>query len=140
AGMVNDSSSFLNQVVNAKMNAPAIELLARAILCNWLVCLALWMSARTQNDVAKAIVIFWCLFAFIAAGFEHSVANMTLFSIALLGKHPESVSLLGMGYNLFWVTLGNLLSGGLFMALGYWLYSDTRRSPGDEDTGYRRRA
>ncbi len=41
AGMVDDSSSFLNQVVSAKMNAPAIELLARAILCNWLVCLAL---------------------------------------------------------------------------------------------------
>jgi nitrite transporter NirC len=59
---------------------------------------------------------------------------MTLFSIALLGKHPESVSLLGMGYNLLWVTLGNLLSGGLFMALGYWLYSGVRMSPGGEDT------
>jgi len=132
-GLVDDSSSFLNQVVSAKMNAPAIELMARAILCNWLVCLALWMSARTQNDAAKAIVIFWCLFAFVASGFEHSVANMTLFSIALLGEHPESVSLLGMGYNLFWVTLGNLLSGGLFMGLGYWLYSGDRRSPDGED-------
>jgi nitrite transporter NirC len=132
-GMVDDSSSFLNQVVSAKMNAPAIELLARAILCNWLVCLALWMSARTQNDAAKVIVIFWALFAFIASGFEHSVANMTLFSIALLGKHPESVSLLGMGYNLFWVTLGNLLSGGLFMAVGYWLYSRPRNGSVAED-------
>ncbi|MBI2328478.1 MAG: formate/nitrite transporter family protein [Chloroflexi bacterium] len=134
AGMVSDSSSFLNQVVSAKMNAPAIELLARAILCNWLVCLALWMSARTQNEVAKAIVIFWALFAFIASGFEHSVANMTLFSIALLGNHPETVSLFGMGYNLLWVTLGNLLSGGLFMAFGYWLYSGEKSSPNEEDT------
>ena len=134
AGMVDDSSSFLNQVVSAKMNAPAIELLARAMLCNWLVCLALWMSARTQNDVAKAIVIFWALFAFIASGFEHSVANMTLFSIALLGEHPETVGLSGMVYNLLWVTLGNLLSGSLFMALGYWLYSGPRKSPDDEDT------
>ena len=123
AGMVSDSSSFLNQVAAAKMNAPAIELLARAMLCNWLVCLSLWMSSRTNNDAAKCIVIFWCLFAFIASGFEHSVANMTLFSIALLGKHPATVSLSGMAYNLFWVTLGNLLSGSLFMALGYWLYS-----------------
>lgn len=122
-GMVSDSSSFLNQVVSAKMNASVMELLARAILCNWLVCLALWMSARTNNDAAKAVVIFWCLYAFIASGFEHSVANMTLFSIALLGEHPETVSLLGMGYNLLWVTLGNLLSGSLFMAVGYWLYS-----------------
>src|SRR3972149_914022 len=69
AGIVSDSSSFLNQVASAKMNAPAIELLARAILCNWLVCLALWMSVRTNNDTAKCIVIFWCLYAFIASGF-----------------------------------------------------------------------
>ena len=123
AGMVNDSSSFLNQVASAKMNAPAIELFARAILCNWWVCLALWMSGRTTNDAAKCIVIFWCLYAFIASGFEHSVANMTLFSISLLGKHPATVSLFGMARNLFWVTLGNLFSGSVFMALGYWLYS-----------------
>ncbi len=132
-GMVNDPSSFLNQVVSAKMNAPAIELLARAILCNWLVCLALWMSARTNNDAAKAIVIFWALFAFIASGFEHSVANMTLFSIALLGQHPATVSLSGMGYNLLWVTLGNLLSGSLFMAVGYWLYSYRSERHYEED-------
>ena len=130
AGMVSDSSSFLNQVASAKMNAPVIELLARGILCNWLVCLALWMSARTNNDAAKVIVIFWALLAFIASGFEHSVANMTLFSIALLGEHPETVSLYGMGYNLLWVTLGNLLAGSLFMALGYWLYSRGSKTKG----------
>src|SRR3990172_7691266 len=86
AGTVGEPTSFLHKTAAAKMSAPAIELLARAILCNWLVTLALWMSARTQNDVAKAIVIFWALFAFIASGFEHSVANMTLFSIALIGE------------------------------------------------------
>ena len=133
AGMVDDSSSFLHQVVFAKMNAPVIELVARAMLCNWLVCLALWMSARTQNEVAKAIVIFWTLFAFIASGFEHSVANMTLFSISFLGNHPATVSLAGMGYNLLWVTLGNLISGSLFMAVGYWAYSGGRSRPDEED-------
>lgn len=127
-GLVGDEGSFLNQVVSAKMNASPVELLARGILCNWLVCLALWMSGRTKSDAAKCIVIFWCLFAFIASGFEHSVANMTLFSISLLGRHPESVSLAGMGYNLLWVTLGNLLSGSVFMALGYWLYSGGNKS------------
>ncbi len=122
-GMVSDSSSFLNQVASAKMNASAIELFARGILCNWLVCLALWMSGRTENDAAKCILIFWCLFAFIASGFEHSVANMTLFSIALLGEHTKAVSLSGMVYNLFWVTLGNMLAGSIFVAFGHWLYS-----------------
>lgn len=105
----------------AKMNAPAIELLVRGILCNWLVCLALWTSARTTSDSAKCILIFWCLFAFIASGFEHSVANMTIFTIALLGAHPESVSLAGMGFNLLWVTIGNAIAGVVFVAAAYWV-------------------
>ena len=87
-------------VAAAKMNAPAIELVARAILCNWLVCLAIWTSARMTSDAAKCIAIFWCLYAFIASGFEHSVANMTLLSIALLAEHPATVSLAGLGWNL----------------------------------------
>src|SRR5205807_9269040 len=68
-------SQLLVTVAAAKMNAPAIELVARAMLCNWLVCLAIWTSARMTNDTAKCIAIFWCLYAFIASGFEHSVAN-----------------------------------------------------------------
>jgi nitrite transporter len=104
-----------------KMSAPGIELFVRAMLCNWLVCLAIWGSARTSNDAAKCIIIFWCLFAFIAAGFEHSVANMTLFSVALFSEHPETISLAGAGHNLFWVTLGNTFSGTIFMGLGYWV-------------------
>ena len=124
SGIIDVIDSFVNHVAIDKMNASVVQLLARAMLCNWLVCLALWMAARTSNDTAKCIVIFWCLFGFIASGFEHSVANMTLFTIALLGEHPETVSLYGAVYNLLWVTIGNLLSGSLFMAGGYWLYSD----------------
>jgi len=82
------------------------------------------MAARVDSDSAKAIVIFWALFAFISSGYEHSVANMTLFSLALLGDHPESVSLLGMTNNLFWVSIGNVIGGGLFMSVGYHLGSE----------------
>lgn len=114
-----EGAPLLQNVAAAKMNAPAMELFARAILCNWLVCLALWMAARTASDAARLGVIFWCLFAFIASGFEHSVANMTLFSIALLAEHGEAVSLAGMAHNLLWVTLGNAVAGALFMAGGY---------------------
>ncbi len=121
--LFNESADLLNTVVSAKMNKGPIQLFFLAILCNWLVCLAIWTSARTENDAAKCILIFWCLFAFFASGFEHSVANMAVFSIALLGDHPESVSLFGMFYNLFFVTLGNLVSGSLFMAIGYWAAS-----------------
>jgi nitrite transporter NirC len=75
------------------------------------------------NDAAKCIAIFWCLYAFIASGFEHSVANMTLFSIALLADHPASVTLGGMGWNLLWVTMGNIISGAGIMGFGYWAAS-----------------
>jgi nitrite transporter NirC len=110
-------------VAAAKMNAPALELVARAMLCNWLVCLAIWTSARMTNDTAKCIAIFWCLYAFIASGFEHSVANMTLLSIALLAPHPPTVTLGGLGWNLLWVTIGNAISGAGIMGLGYWAAS-----------------
>jgi nitrite transporter NirC len=116
-------SQLLVSVAAAKMNAPALELFARAILCNWLVCLAIWMAARMTSDTAKCIAIFWCLYAFIGSGFEHSVANMTLFLVALFAAHPDTVSYGGMLHNLVWVTLGNIVSGAGFMGIGYWLAS-----------------
>jgi nitrite transporter NirC len=119
--VLNSKSQLLFNVAAAKMNAPALVLFARAILCNWLVCLAIWMTARMASDAAKCIAIFWCLFAFIASGYEHSVANMTLLSIALLGNHPETVTLGGLVHNLIWVTLGNIVSGAGFMGVGYFL-------------------
>ncbi len=124
--LLKEGAPLLFKVVSAKMNAPAIELFARAVLCNWLVCLALWMAARTQSDAAKLGAIFWCLFAFIASGYEHSVANMSLFAIALCGAHPESVSIAGMGHNLLWVSLGNVLAGAGLMAGAYWFASRPR--------------
>ena len=117
------SSELLTNVASAKMNKGPFQLFFLAILCNWLVCLAIWTSARTENDAAKCILIFWCLYAFFASGFEHSVANMAVFSFALLGDHPDSVSITGMYYNLFFVTLGNIVSGSLFMGVGYWAAS-----------------
>lgn len=121
--LYNESSELLNAVASAKMNKGPIQLFFLAILCNWLVCLAIWTAARTENDAAKCILIFWCLYAFFASGFEHSVANMAVFSMALLGDHPDSVSLFGMFYNLFFVTLGNIVSGSVLMAIAYWAAS-----------------
>ena len=65
--------------------------------------------------------------AFVASGFEHSVANMTIFSVALLGNHPPEVSLTGMLHNLAWVTLGNAIAGALFVAGAYgWVNEPIR--------------
>jgi nitrite transporter NirC len=123
-GLVTSASSdLIYKVAAAKMNMDALPLLARAILCNWLVCLALWMSARLANETARMVAIAWCLLAFIASGYEHSIANMTIFAVVLFSKHPDTVTWAGMVWNLFWVTLGNTIAGALFMAGAYWLAS-----------------
>ncbi len=118
---------LIHAVAVKKASGTPVELLARAMLCNWLVCLAIWMSARTNNDTAKCILIFWCLYAFIAAGFEHSVANMTVFSVTLLSEHPTALTYPGAAHNLLWVTLGNAISGALFMGGAYWVVSGRPR-------------
>ncbi|GAA0225381.1 nitrite transporter NirC [Castellaniella daejeonensis] len=118
-GLLDDPQGLLMTVASHKMNGTAASLFARAVLCNWLVCLAVWMSARVSSDSARCIVIFWCLMAFIASGYEHSVANMTLLLLALIGNHPETVSLGGMAWNLAWVTLGNIVGGAVFVAGAY---------------------
>jgi nitrite transporter len=116
-----DGQDLLHAVAAKKMAGSPVELIALGMLCNWLVCLALWAGARTRSDAAKCIIIFWCLYAFIAAGFEHSVANMTIFAIALLSEHTAHITPLGAAHNLLWVTIGNILSGSVIVATGYWL-------------------
>ena len=100
----------------------------KGALCNWLVCLAIWMAIRTEG-AAKFIAIWWCLLAFIASGYEHSVANMTLFALSWFGHHSEAYTLAGIGHNLLWVTLGNTLSGVVFMGLGYWYATPKSERP-----------
>lgn len=121
--IVGAPSELVYKAAAAKMNADPIQLLCRAVLCNWLVCLAIWMAARTTSDAAKMIAIAWCLFAFIASGYEHSVANMTVFAVALLSKHPDTVSWAGALWNLTWVTIGNTFAGAVFMAAAAWYAS-----------------
>jgi nitrite transporter NirC len=122
--------AFVQNVVATKMNLPFWPLLVRGVLCNWLVCLAVWCAQRTQSESARLVMIFWCLFAFIGAGFEHSVANMTLLGIGLFLPHTAAVSWAGLVANLVPVTLGNVIGGAAFVAGAYWLASPVRRFAG----------
>lgn len=117
------NGTVLYEIVGHKMHPPALQIFAKGVLCNWLVCLSVWMTARTTNDAAKCILIFWCLLGFIASGYEHSVANMTGLSIGVMGGGDPTVNLAGWGHNLLWATLGNATSGILFMGVGYWFAS-----------------
>jgi len=123
-----DGASLVHSAALAKTQLPVVALIAKGILCNWLVCLAIWMCQRVEGS-AKFIAIWWCLLAFIASGYEHSIANMTLFALSWFGAHSPDFTLSGIGYNLLWVTLGNTLSGVLFMGLGYWYATPADQRP-----------
>ncbi len=128
AGVVGQAphSDLLLKVASVKMNGPAWELLIRGILCNWLVCLAVWMAGRTTNDAAKIMLIFWCLLAFVGSGFEHSIANQSILGIALFLPHGPDITWLGLAWNQFWVVLGNVVGGGVFVGGAYWLASPVK--------------
>jgi nitrite transporter NirC len=113
AGAPGPAGSLIDAAVKAKNAATGPQLFWRAVLCNMLVCLAVWMAARTRNDAAKAIVIWWCLLAFIVAGFEHSIANMTVFGLAIFAHHATMGDLFR---NLAWTVPGNIVGGGLLVA------------------------
>ena len=117
------TGEFIATVAAAKMSIPLVPLFIRGILCNILVCLAVWCSYRCKSDSGKLIMIFWCLYAFITSGFEHSVANMTLLTISLFAPFDAAISLSGYFYNILVVSLGNMAGGILFVALPYFLIS-----------------
>ncbi|NFM16363.1 formate/nitrite transporter family protein [Clostridium sporogenes] len=114
---------FILKTAEIKMTLPPMELFLRGLLCNILVCLAVWCSLKMKEEAGKLIMIFWCLFAFISSGFEHSVANMTLLSIALFIPHGLGVSITGLAYNLIFVSLGNIIGGALFVGAAYYKIS-----------------
>lgn len=114
---------FIANTSATKMSLPVQELFFRGLFCNMLVCLAVWCTFRCKDDVSKLIMIFWCLFIFITAGFEHSVANMTLLTIGLLSPGTAAVSIAGYAYNIGVVTLGNMIGGIFFVAVPYYLIS-----------------
>lgn len=109
---------MLAGMLTAKGAETTGALFFRGILCNVLVCLAIWSAVRLTSEVARLVVIFWCLLAFITSGFEHVVANMTTFGLGLIGGLPEA-SWGDFARNMSVVGLGNLVGGGLIVGLGY---------------------
>jgi len=117
------AGKFIAATAAIKMSVQPLPLFLRAVLCNILVCLAVWCSFRAKSGSEKLIMIWWCLFAFITSGFEHSIANMTLLTIALFAPFEAAVSVGGYFYNILVVTLGNMVGGIFFVALPYYLIS-----------------
>jgi formate/nitrite transporter len=87
----------------------------RGILCNALVCLAIWLSFGARDVAGKILAVVFPISAFVALGFEHSVANMYVIALALMNG-VEGVTLAGFLGNLVPVTAGNVIGGGVFVA------------------------
>lgn len=122
------TAELMAQTSAAKMAVPPLALFLRGVLCNVLVCLAVWCGFRCKSESAKLIMIFWCLYCFITCGFEHSIANMTLLTVGVLAPGSAAVSLGGYFYNILVVTLGNMAGAILFLALPYHLISKRKEA------------
>lgn len=128
-------SDYILKSAEAKMTTGAVDLFFKGILCNILVCIAAWCSYKLKSESAKLIMIFWCLYTFITSGFEHSIANMTLFSMSLMMPHAGfAVSLGGAVHNLLWVSLGNFIGGTVFLALPLYFIAKEKKSNIIEDS------
>ena len=131
--------AYTIKVASVKSSLSFTQALSSGILCNLLVCLAVWMSYAAKDIAGKTLVIFFPIWLFIASGYEHSVANMYYLSAGLMAKsNPEFINQAGaeLGLtpeninnltimnaftdNLVPVTLGNLIGGALFVGAWYW--------------------
>lgn len=119
------ADAMLTDMLAGKAHESPAELFVRGVLCNVLVCVAIWMCARLTSDGPKIAVILLAILAFIASGFEHVVANMTTYTIGMIAGDPNATWLL-FGGNLLWVGLGNLV-GGAAVGLAYWFIGGSPR-------------
>lgn len=116
----------------AKVSLSWMEAFVRAIGCNWLVCLAVWMALAARQTVGKIFAIFFPIMGFVAIGFEHCVANMYFIPGGIIlhnwagiaapgGFDPASLNWASFVFrNLIPVTLGNIIGGTVFVGFSYW--------------------
>lgn len=118
-----------NQMVAVAAGKEALAPLAifcRAIMCNFLVCLAVWMGFAGRTVIDKIVTCMFPVTAFVAMGFEHCVANMFFLPMgtvaSMMGYGSVGVlPIAGCFYNIAFATLGNIVGGALFVGILYWL-------------------
>jgi formate transporter len=123
------------KIANAKVNLDLQEAFFLGVLCNGLVCLAVWLTYSARSNLDKAVAIVFPITAFVASGYEHSIANMYFVPMGLLLKSQDAVlktagtdssQLANLDVthfllnNLLPVTAGNLVGGGILVGAVYW--------------------
>ena len=126
----------LGQIATAKaIDETDLQVFLRAIGCNWLVCLAVWMSLSAEQISGKILAIFFPIMAFVAMGFDHVVANMFFLPAAIFAGVPE----IGWGdvlMNWLFAFLGNFVGAFIFVGGFYWyLYARQDEPPAKKASG-----
>lgn len=129
-------------IANAKVNLPFMVALSRGVMCNVLVCLAVWLCTSGRSVTDKVLAILFPITAFVALGFEHSVANMYFVPMGIILKSVPAVvgaakasaaSLANLTWPGFWiknlvpVTIGNIIGGGVLVAAVYWFIYERKK-------------
>jgi len=111
------------QIAAAKTSLPFWTAFWRGVLCNVLVCMAVWMTLAGRSVVDKFVAVLMPIAAFVAAGFEHSVANMYLLPLGMMlqAGAGEAVQVSGLWKNLVPVIAGNIVGGSVLVALVYYI-------------------
>jgi formate/nitrite transporter len=116
------------KIALAKQELPWLQAFFRGVLCNVLVCMAVWMAMAGRSVTDKAVAVMFPVTAFVAAGFEHSIANMYFMPLAMMVQTGEGLSpgqplvtLSGMLGNWLPVIAGNLIGGSVLVGLTYHL-------------------
>lgn len=108
-----------NAAIN-KASVPFGELFWRGVLCNIMVCLAVIMCSNIKNETAKIVMCIMCIYPFVTIGFEHCVANMTVYLTAFLESGIKGVTAMHFFTNMLPVTLGNIVGGALIIGGGFY--------------------
>lgn len=113
------SGHALFEGVHHKIEASSWHIFTKGILANWIVCLAVWVNNNLKEEIARLAAIILVVFIFLFLGFEHSIANMGYFAVAYLAD--PTLPLAGLGRDLLFATLGNIVGGAVGLGLTSWV-------------------
>jgi formate/nitrite transporter len=111
--------SAVQGIASGKVSQGFVPLFFKGVGCNWLVCLAVWLAVASDDIAGKIWGIWWPIMAFVALGFEHSIANMFFIPLGIFYGAQVSWGQFFVT-NLIPVTLGNIVGGAFFVGFIYW--------------------
>ena len=117
----------------AKVNIPFTDALIKGTLCNFMVCIAVWISFASDDNMGKILGLYLPITLFVVCGFEHSIANMYFVPAGIFAQHVYNIPSEALHWgsfllrNLLPVTVGNIIGGSVMVGMGYWLIYLTER-------------